>query len=127
MSEQLDPWDDASAIADRLARPETNLYVVIGAESWCSKCRALRPQFDELAQRAGHGELWLWLDLEEHVDFIGEYVPDDLPMLVFYRGERFIGCIPVGASFIAVAAQPRTNGQPDPGIRARLLAADWVR
>ncbi|QBE66536.1 thioredoxin [Pseudoduganella lutea] len=127
MTKQLDPWDDASILADRLSNPNANLFVIIGAESWCAKCRELRPQFDELAKRADPSDVWLWLDLEDHVDFIGDYVPDNLPMLVSYRGARFQSCLHVHASLDVMSSSEEKGEAADPGIRARLLQHDWVK
>lgn len=82
----LDPWDDASTIAARLQSPGAELTVVLGAEAWCDKCRRLRPAFDALqaAQPAAEGAV-LWLDLEDHAEFIGRFVPEDLPLLLRWR------------------------------------------
>ena len=77
----FDPWTDAQEIAERLRRHQARLVIVLGAESWCAKCRALRPAFDERANRAEPQDVWLWLDVQEHDEFIGDFVPDDLPLL----------------------------------------------
>jgi thiol-disulfide isomerase/thioredoxin len=44
----LDPWSDASQLAQRLQQSNSRLLILIGAEQWCAKCRDLRPQFDNL-------------------------------------------------------------------------------
>ena len=88
----LDPWDDALAIAARLQSHGAVLTVVLGAEAWCDKCRRLRPLFDALqavqfapVPPATPAATVLWLDLEEHAEFIGRFVPDDLPLLLRWQ------------------------------------------
>ena len=127
MSRLLDPWDDASALADRLSQPQAKLFVVIGAEAWCAKCRELRPHFDTMVERAASEDVWLWLDLEDHADFIGDYVPDNLPTLVTYRGSQFLGCHHIQALPNAIASGAPSVGASDPGIRSRLLQQDWAK
>jgi hypothetical protein len=86
-----DPWDDGPAIAAHLQRPGAELLVVLGAEAWCDKCRRLRPRFEVVcrAQMPVH-VLWMWLDLEEHAEFLGDFVPADLPLLLRWREGRCV-------------------------------------
>lgn len=133
MSEQLDPWHDASRLAARLAGDDALLFIAIGAEQWCARCRALRPAFDAMAQAAPDDETWLWLDIEDHADFTGDYFPENLPVLLAYRGERVLlhRLIDDGATSLddlaaAARAQQAAGGSADPGIRGRLLVADWA-
>lgn len=138
MNCKLDPWDDASLIAERLGEPNALLFILVGAEKWCVKCRDLRPQFDSLAEESLQDEIWLWLDLEDHSEFIGDYSPDSLPVLLAYRGDALIGC-----ELIAETSQSLDKrigliratlpGQGsvreatrDPGIRSRLLMENWA-
>ncbi|ALV05354.1 hypothetical protein [Roseateles depolymerans] len=81
----LDPWADAQVIAQRLCQGETELLVVIGAERWCGKCQRLRPAFDQLAARLPNHVLPMWLDLEDHAEFLGGFIPPDLPLLLRWR------------------------------------------
>lgn len=132
----LDPWDDASLLAQRLQQSNTRLLILIGAEQWCAKCRELRPQFDDLVAQAKPEEVWLWLDLEDHAEFIGDYLPGSLPMLIVYQGEALLYCQVIEDAQQALADQikhirtllPRTAtpSTPDPGIRARLAMQDWA-
>jgi len=131
MKPLLDPWDDAASISARLESPATRLIVVIGAEAWCEKCRTLRPAFDALARRAKASDLHLWLDLEEHAEFIGDYVPDDLPELLIYQGGRLRGQTVVRDAFdrlaqwIASCPAPLTAMQCP--VLERLTAKDWAK
>ncbi|MBB2487622.1 thioredoxin [Mitsuaria sp. WAJ17] len=88
-TQALDPWNDAQALATRLARPQAELLVALGAESWCQKCAALRPAFEALYAHQSDADLsWLWLDLEDHAEFLGDFVPEDLPLLLRWRQGR---------------------------------------
>ncbi|GGC13573.1 thioredoxin [Pseudoduganella buxea] len=133
MSEQLDPWHDASRLAARLAGDDALLILAIGAEQWCARCRALRPAFDAIAAAAPDSETWLWLDIEDHTEFIGDYFPENLPVLLAYRGERVLlhrliddRAGPLDELLAAARAWPAADGSADPGIRRRLLVADWA-
>ncbi|MFB9245432.1 thioredoxin [Massilia antarctica] len=127
----LDPWDHASALAQRLQAPESRLMIVVGAEAWCARCREVRPDVDALAARAPDDETWLWLDMEDHGQFLGDYQPGNLPMMFVYRGQRLVSAtfLDNGATLerAATGAPMHPDDIPaDPGIRARLLQQDWA-
>lgn len=138
MNIQLDPWDDASLLAERLGAANELLFILLGAEKWCAKCRDLRPQFDSLAAGAKQGEVWLWLDLEDHSEFIGDYSPDSLPVLFSYRGTELLACELIAdtsqslderISLIRKTLHDQSSvraGSKDPGIRSRLLMENWA-
>ena len=135
MNTALDPWNDAGLIAQRLNQPGADLFVIVGAEQWCEKCRNLRPHFDAYMAQADSQATWLWLDLEDHTEFIGDFMPESLPMLIAYRGNQLINCQVLEVSPIvfdeAVAqCQYPSSGSAvptqEPGIRARLLQQDWA-
>ncbi len=138
MTSQLDPWDDASVLAARLGEADALLFILIGAEKWCEKCRDLRPQFDSLAGKARLDEVWLWLDLEDHSEFIGDYSPDSLPVLLSYRGTELLACELIAGtsqslderiSLIRKVLHDQSSARAatqDPGIRSRLLMENWA-
>jgi hypothetical protein len=33
---------------------------------------------------------WLWLDLEDHAEFLGNFLPDDLPLTLRWRAGQFL-------------------------------------
>ncbi len=131
-STSLDPWNDAATIADRLASPSARLIVMIGAEAWCETCRTLRPVFDAMAQeRAERHETWLWLDLEEHGEFLGEFIPANLPWMMVYKAAQLTHASLIGGASATLLeellAQPARIDQGDmPDIRSRLMASDWA-
>ena len=82
----FDSWNDAQALARHLQRPDAELLVVIGAEAWCEKCRRLKPAFETLCAAAMPEQAaWMWLDLEDHRDFLDGFIPPDLPLLLRWR------------------------------------------
>jgi len=134
VNRQLDPWDDASELATRLQQDNSCLYVVIAAEAWCARCRDLRPEFEEVAALRHADEIWLWLDLEEHAEFVGDFLPDTLPVLLAYHGSHFcaVEAIDGAASslrgYLDAIKTPLSAGASvrDPGIRTRLITSDWA-
>lgn len=127
-----DPWNDAADIAARLARPSAKLVLIVGAESWCATCRVLRPSFDDLAaQHGSSGDVWCWLDLEEHADFLDNFIPDSLPLLVAYKGTRLTHAVVPEQLGVAQLAALLEQGEcidqaAMPDLRARLMAEDWA-
>ncbi len=91
MTVALDPWTDAQALAQRLRAPGSELLVALGAEAWCDKCKTLRPLFEQLCSAQAPAQVtWLWLDLEEHAEFLGDFVPEDLPLLLRWRAGQLV-------------------------------------
>jgi hypothetical protein len=136
MNTALDPWNDASVLAERLNRKDAGLFVVVGAEQWCEKCRILRPYFDAYMLQADSADVWLWLDLEDHAEFMGDYLPESLPMLIAYRGSKLVASqvlevtpnvLTEVVSQITSAAFKAQTTLAEPGIRARLLQQDWAK
>ena len=135
MNTALDPWNDAGLIAKRLSQEGAALFVIVGAEQWCEKCRELRPHFDAFLAHADNQATWLWLDLEDHAEFIGDFMPESLPMLIAYIGDQLISChvLEVSPTVLDDAITQFQNLSPssavptqEPGIRARLLQQDWA-
>lgn len=132
MARLFDPWDDAALIVGRLRAPGSRLIVVIGAEQWCDKCRQLKPVFEALAEQANGHEVMLWLDLEDHQEFIGSYIPADLPELQVYEQERLTNCQVVEDLSVAGLQQLLRNSActstltQDLDIVRRLLQPDWA-
>jgi len=84
-----DPWDDAALLADRGQSPQYRLLIVLGAD-WCSKCQAFKTLFEQQAQHAPPEYLPIWLDLEEHAELLGDYLPENLPELLVYRAGKLV-------------------------------------
>ncbi|WP_354684933.1 thioredoxin [Cupriavidus necator] len=130
MTTLLDPWTHAREIAQRLRHQSARLIVVLGAESWCEKCRTFRPVFDASASNAGPHDVWLWLDMEDHAEFIGPFLPPGLPMLLAYEGNQLTRAQVLdhqGTALDGVLADGRAQaGLADPGILTRIVREDWA-
>jgi hypothetical protein len=110
----FDPWSDAQGLARHLQRPDAELLVVIGAEAWCEKCRRLKPLFEALCASAMPVQAaWMWLDLEDHSDFLAGFIPPDLPLLLRWRAGV---CVQV-----AVVEDIAVEGPLAPRVRMRPL------
>lgn len=126
----LDPWDDAAEIARRLEAGD-RLVVMIGAEAWCTSCQVLRPVFERFAgDQTNQGHVFLWLDLEDHSEFIGDFVPPSLPFLLAYdRGALTHGLIVDDLTTHglgeALASRQRIEYEGMPSLHERLLLTDW--
>jgi hypothetical protein len=130
MSALLDPWDDAHELTRQLKRPGARLILAIGAESWCKKCKIFHPLFETRARQANRDETWIWLDMEEHAEFIGAYLPSDLPMLICYENSILVSMqsITLNAEALehALIHSVIEANQQDPGIFIRLTQENWA-
>ncbi len=115
----LDPWLDAAALAQRLLDAETELLIVLGAEGWCSKCQRLRPAFAALAADMPEYLLPMWLDLEDHAEFLDGFVPPDLPLLLRWRRGN---CVQA-----AVIEDIAVDGLPHERVKLRPLVLEGSR
>lgn len=109
----FDPWNDAESLGRQLSRADAELLVVIGAEGWCEKCKRLKSAFDSLCQSGMPAYVaWMWLDLEDHHEFLGEFIPPDLPLLLRWRKGVCIQAAVIEGIAFDVAAQERVRMQP---------------
>ncbi|AGU47388.1 hypothetical protein VAPA_1c02580 [Variovorax paradoxus B4] len=126
----LDPWRHAADIAERLQQPDGSLITVLGAQAWCDKCRRLRPEFERLAARQGRllNTAWLWLDLEDHAEFLGRFIPEDLPLLLHFREGRLLECGIVEAFENAGwRLQPMNEPENLPSLWATFSMENWAK
>ncbi len=117
----FDPWDDAQAIAQKLAQPHARLNVVVGA-AWCQKCQVLRPQLEAETSQAPAHHIHLWLDLETHHEFLDGFVPDDLPLCLTYE-QGHLRSVTV---WTPEGQQPYPTPHEIPNLHARLCKVDWA-
>jgi thioredoxin-like negative regulator of GroEL len=74
--------------------------------AWCDVCTQYRPGFDALAARHSDA-LFLWVDIEDRADLVGEFDVENFPTLLIQRGDDVV--------FYGTTL-------PDPHIAGRLLA-----
>jgi len=129
---QFDPWDDAFALAHHVSQPGVRLAIVVGASQWCMKCSVIKPAFDEWLQRQENpSTTFLWLDLDEHSEFLGRFVPEDLPWLISYQNGKVVhqGLFPESPDKwgeVHLLQSSSSIESEDPGIWQRLVEADWA-
>ncbi len=54
--------------------------------AWCDTCRAYRANFDQLAERHPD-KRFVWVDIEDQADFIGDIDVENFPTLLIQRGD----------------------------------------
>lgn len=136
MAAILNPWDHAQEIAWRLSRHDAELLTVVGAAGWCSRCQTLQPKFEALSKDLPEHIVPLWLDLEEHAEFLGDFIPPDLPLLLRWRQGQCIQAAiierigePSGAARVDLRALPFEGTKLlDPNVGQLLeLPALWQK
>lgn len=75
--------------------------------AWCDVCKTYRPLFDTFAARHPDKQ-FLWIDVEDQADLVGDFEIDNFPTLLLQRGDYVTFFGPV---------------QPDIHIAMRLLSA----
>ena len=75
--------------------------------AWCDVCRNYRAPFEELAARHPD-QHFLWIDIEDQADIVGDLDVENFPTLLIQRGDLVAFFGPV---------------QPDQGLAERLLLA----
>ena len=73
------------------------LLIACLCAAWCDVCREYRTSFETLA--AQHTDVnFVWIDIEEHAESIGDIDVDNFPTLLMQRGPyvTFFGCVPPG-------------------------------
>lgn len=54
--------------------------------AWCGSCREYRAIFDQLA--AAHPAVqWIWIDIEDQADVVGDIDVENFPSLLIQRGD----------------------------------------
>lgn len=85
----LDAWNDFSRIKHILNNKTESMVILLGA-SWCHKCDPVKKAIMRMTQNATPAIHWLWLDLEEHCEFLGNFFPETIPLIWVYQGEHLI-------------------------------------
>lgn len=97
--------DNRAEVAAALA--QDRLVVACLCAAWCGTCASYRAAFDELASRHPD-KYFLWVDIEDHADLVGDLDVENFPTLLIQRHEHvaFFGTM-----------------LPDPNVAHRLIAA----
>ena len=73
------------------------LLVACLCAQWCGICRDWRAGFDALAAQMPPDLVvrWVWIDVEDRADALGDYEPPDFPVLAVQRGGDLLYCAPL--------------------------------
>jgi len=78
--------------------------------AWCDTCRAYQPAFEQLA--AAHPDKhFVWIDIEDQADFIGDIDVENFPTLLIQRGAAvaFFGTVLPDAKLAERLIQAQTD------------------
>ena len=132
----LDPWDDAAKIANTLTQPSSALVIALGDE-WCHLCTDFKPHF-YAAAKSDNTNVWLWYNLEEHEELLGDFYPETLPLVWVYQGPQLTRygtpAIPeptdsmkqTAADFIQAVPIMTSAPKPEVHLRRFLLQENWA-
>ena len=70
---------------------DDTLLVACLCAQWCHVCRDWRAGFDALAARFLDAR-FVWVDVEDQAAQLGDFEPDDFPVLALQRGARLLYC-----------------------------------
>jgi thioredoxin 1 len=100
--------DNRAAIAGMLAGDRWTVACLCAG--WCGTCTSYRATFEQMAARHPDKH-FLWIDIEDQADVVGELDVENFPTLLIQRGDSvaFFGTV-----------------LPDPALAERLLAAQTV-
>ncbi len=76
----------APAVADD---PRSGRLVVVFCAAWCNTCDDFRKTFDDLAA-ARRGTRFVWLDIEDDADVVGDIDIDNFPTIAAFDADRLL-------------------------------------
>ena len=76
--------DNRAEVAAALA--QDRLVVACLCAAWCGTCAGYRAAFEELAARHPQ-KYFLWVDIEDHADLVGDLDVENFPTLLIQRHE----------------------------------------
>ena len=122
--------DEKSLVAQRFA-DATRIVVISLCAAWCDTCSEFRSGYEGLAQ-ARPDIVFIWLDIEDDADLVGDIDVENFPTLAIFRGTQplhFGVSLPhpasIGRLIDALAAQPQPLANPPAAVvelPQRLLA-----
>lgn len=77
-------------LSELVARMDHDIWVVAClCAAWCDVCTQYKPGFDALAEQHPD-KLFLWIDIEDQADIIGDFDVDNFPTLLIQRGDDVV-------------------------------------
>jgi thioredoxin 1 len=100
---------------------ETPLLVACLCAQWCGTCGAYRAVFDALGKELGAQTQFVWVDIEDQADALGDVDVEDFPTLLVARGEAvlFFGPLTPQPPTLARLVRSALNGDLAPTHNAR--------
>lgn len=83
------PDSDTAVLRAALADTTRDRIVVCYCAAWCDTCSAYRVKFDALAD-ARPNTLFIWVDIEDHAEWLGEEDVENFPTLSVRHGDRHV-------------------------------------
>jgi thioredoxin 1 len=70
--------------------PAEPLLVACLCAQWCGTCRDYRAVFDALRDETGAAARFVWVDIEDEADALGDIDVEDFPTLLVARGDAVL-------------------------------------
>lgn len=93
---------------------EKSWIVACFCAHWCGACREWRPSFESLAKKYPD-IIFLWIDIEDHAELLGETDIENFPSLLIQYGNtvNFFGCIHPEAGVVERLLKSQLDMGPD--------------
>jgi thioredoxin 1 len=88
------------------------LLVACLCAQWCGTCRDYRAVFDALRDEVGAAACFVWVDIEDEADALGDIDVEDFPTLLVARGDAvlFFGPLTPQPPMLARLVRSALNG-----------------
>lgn len=96
--------------------------------AWCDVCREYRGQFEQLAVQNSNAN-FVWIDIEDQADLIGDFDVTNFPTLLVQRGRHvtFFGSVPPGLPIAARLIQSQLHKSHDEMAQEAISSAEQRR
>jgi hypothetical protein len=100
-----------------------DLLVACLCAQWCGSCRDYRALFQRQAE-SQPGARWLWVDIEDQAEVLGDIDIDDFPTLCILRGSEllFFGSVTPHVQTLQRLVRSAAQGELAPLADAPLIA-----
>jgi thiol-disulfide isomerase/thioredoxin len=102
--------------APSLTNPEPTLLLACLCAAWCNTCEAYKSTFEALSQEHADRVGFLWVDIEDDAELLGELDIENFPCLLMARGPQalFFGTVLPHASHARDLLQRAISAQLQP-------------
>ena len=101
----------------------TPLLVACLCAQWCGTCRDYRAVFDALAGELNGAAQFVWVDIEDEADALGDIDVENFPTLLVARGDTvlFFGTLTPHPPTLSRVVRSALAGEQRPVAEARLV------